>query len=201
MTAAEREYIDILGAYQEEEVYQQIHSQAIDFFWFPGVLPETYSYTLSIPVRLRIPCLSTDLGAIASRIQANHWGETYPWQDGAEAIVKHLLDFPYESYQNPDFILKNTAFPPFEEYYRDCSAATVTDEHAAAVPFEASFDSLLPRLDHKLRLLDLSILWKKANLLQKAQLLCHLEYPYYLAKIREKGLLFGLKKVKQKIMP
>lgn len=200
LTAAEQEYIDILGAYQEEDVYQQIRSQAIDFFWFPGVWPETYSYTLSIPVRLRIPCLSTDLGAIASRIQANHWGETYPWQDGAEAIVEHLLDFPYESYQNPDFVLKNTAFPPFEEYYRDCSVVPVADEQAPAVLLNPSFDDLLPRLDHKLRLLDLSILWQKANLLQKARLLYHLEYFYYLAKMREKGLLFCLKKVKQKIV-
>lgn len=179
---------------------RSINSQAIDFFWFPGVWPETYSYTLSIPVRLRIPCLSTDLGAIASRIQANHWGETYPWQDGAEAIVKHLLDFSYESYQNPDFVLKNIAFPPFEEYYRDCSVAPAADEHAPAVLFNPSFDDLLPRLDHKLRLLDLSILWQKANLLQKARLLYHLEYSYYLAKMREKGLLFCLKKVKQKII-
>lgn len=200
MTAAELEYIDILGAYQEKEVYQQIRSQAIDFFWFPGVWPETYSYTLSIPVRLRIPCLSTDLGAIASRIQANHWGETYPWQDGAEAIVEHLLDFPYESYQNPDFVLKNTAFPPFEEYYRDCPLGLATANHASVTPLEPSFDNLLQCLDHKLRLLDLSILWKQANLLQKAHLLYHLDYSYYLAKMREKGLLFCLKKVKQKIV-
>lgn len=200
LTATEQEYIDILGAYQEEEVYQQIRSQAIDFFWFPGVLPETYSYTLSIPIRLRIPCLSTDLGAIASRIQANHWGETYPWQAGAAEIAKKLLDFPYESYQNPDFVLKNTAFPPFEEYYRDCPIATAANSTAPAVPFEPSFDDLLPRLDHKLRLLDLSILWQKATLLQKARLICHLEYPYYLAKMREKGLLFCVKKAKQKIV-
>ena len=199
LTEDEKKYIDILGPYQEETVYQQIRSQAIDFFWFPGVCPETYSYTLSIPIRLHIPCISTDLGAIASRIQANHWGATYPWQDGAEAIVKRLLDFPYESYQNPDFVLKNTAFSPFEEYYRDCRVAAATDNPASTVSVEPSFDELLPHLDHKLRLLELSILWQKATIFQKAQLLCHLEYPYYLSKMRSKGLLFSMKKIKQKI--
>lgn len=54
----ENKYITILGPYDEETIYSQIPGHLIDFFWFPGICPETYSYTLTIPVRLGIPLLT-----------------------------------------------------------------------------------------------------------------------------------------------
>lgn len=112
-----KRYISILGPYKEQEVYSMISSHQINYFWFPGVLPETYSYTLSIPIRLRIPCLSSDIGAIAFRIQSHRWGETYPWNAQANKILDKLLDFNYRKFYNPDFVIENTSFGSFETFY------------------------------------------------------------------------------------
>lgn len=117
LTTDEKRYITILGPYKEQEVYSMISSHQINYFWFPGVCPETYSYTLSIPIRLRIPCLSSDIGAIASRIQSHRWGETYPWNAQADKILDKLLDFNYRKFYNPDFVIENTSFGSFETFY------------------------------------------------------------------------------------
>ena len=116
-TKEERQYIEILGAYEEKNIYELISKYNIDFFWFPGVCPETYSYTLTIPIKLKIPCLSTNIGAIAERITVNKWGKTYPWDAETKEIVKKLVLFDCDEYKNKDFEIKNNSFRNIFEYY------------------------------------------------------------------------------------
>ena len=105
-TKDERKYIKVLGAYQEEEIYNNILDYNIDYFWFPGIWPETYSYTLSIPIKLKIPCLSTNIGAVAERITNNKWGKTYSWNAKTTEIINELLNFESEEFKNNDFKIK-----------------------------------------------------------------------------------------------
>lgn len=113
------ENISVLGPYEETKVYKLIANQNINFFWFPALIPETYSYTLSIPIRLGIPVFSTDLGAIATRIVKNGWGRTYPYNLAPDELCKELLNFNYSFFENHKerFKLKNTTFPKAVDLY------------------------------------------------------------------------------------
>ena len=115
----EIETLKIFGRYRENAVYQQIIDNNIDFFWFPGLCPETYSYTLTIPIRLGIPVIATDLGAIGARVKENCWGDVYPWNSDVRCIIKKLMAFNYMKYRNMknNFIISNTRFPLANDLY------------------------------------------------------------------------------------
>ena len=110
----------VKGRYKEDEVYSLITREGIDFFWFTAVLPETYSYVLTIPIRLGIPVIAADLGAIGERIKRGGWGEVYPAESDISDIVHALREFDYVYYQNTgDFTIKNDHFLSFQELYCD----------------------------------------------------------------------------------
>lgn len=111
--------LTILGRYNEKKVYQQIVDNAIDFFIFPATAPETYSYTLTIPIRLGIPVLGTDIGAIGARINDNGWGEVYPYDSTPKYICDKILKFDYKKYalDKKNFIINNTFFPAANTLY------------------------------------------------------------------------------------
>lgn len=110
----------VKGKYREDEVYSLIRGEGIDFFWFTAILPETYSYVLTIPIRLGIPVIAADLGAIGERIKRGSWGEVYPVKSDALEILHALSGFDYEYYcKMGDFSIKNNHFLSFQDMYCD----------------------------------------------------------------------------------
>lgn len=113
--------LTVLGSYTEEHVYQQIVDNTIDYFIFPSLVPETYSYTLSIPIKLGIPILGVDIGAIGARIKEHAWGEVYPYESNAEYICNRLMSFDYKYYasKKENFEIVNNSFPLAKDLYGD----------------------------------------------------------------------------------
>lgn len=118
LTKEEKKYIEITGEYNEKEVYGKIKEKGIDFFWFPGICPETYSYTLTVPIKLGLPCIANDIGAIADRIKENNWGDVYDFFSESSEIVEALLKFDYKKYKKNDFKIKNISFGDFDKFYK-----------------------------------------------------------------------------------
>lgn len=190
----ESKYITILGPYEEETIYSQIPEHLIDFFWFPGICPETYSYTLTIPVRLGIPCISTDLGAIASRIQEHHWGQTYPWQYGAAQIIQELTNFPYTQYENPNFEIQNTSFGCIEEYYEGISIPAVNDSCQEQIPISDNINQLMGTYNKE----EFHILWQLAQGKEKLHLLWHIDRRWVKDVLKKRGIRYFVKKIRKK---
>lgn len=196
LTTDEKRYITILGPYKEQEVYSMISSHQINYFWFPGVWPETYSYTLSIPIRLRIPCLSSDIGAIASRIQSHRWGETYPWNAQADKILDKLLDFNYQKFYNPDFVIENTSFGSFESFYAGVPFKEVNEVSQTSLSFPSPYTELPEILYRE----EFNELWKGAGLAEKRKLLGHVDKNWLKTVWRKKGAAYFLKKIRDKAL-
>ncbi|WP_440339457.1 glycosyltransferase [Megasphaera sp.] len=196
LTPEEGQYITILGPYKEENIYQIISCHPVNYFWFPGVCPETYSYTLSIPVRLHIPCLSSDIGAIASRIHAHHWGDTYPWEEKADEILKRLQEFDYHKFYNSNFVIDNTSFGSFEKFYAGIPYKENGGESQAIMSFPSPFDELPEVLCKE----EFNELWKGAELAKKRKLLAHVDKNWLRSVWKEKGITYFLKKIKEKAM-
>lgn len=196
LTTDEKRYITILAPYKEQEVYSMISSHQINYFWFPGVCPETYSYTLSIPIRLRIPCLSSDIGAIASRIQSHRWGETYPWNAQADKILDKLLDFNYQKFYNPDFVIENTSFGSFESFYAGVPFKEVNEVSQTSLSFPSPYTELPEILYRE----EFNELWKGAGLAEKRKLLGHVDKNWLKTVWRKKGAAYFLKKIRDKAL-
>ena len=167
---------------------------------------------MSIPVRLKIPCLSTDLGAISSRIQKHKWGDVYSWRANAEEIISRLLNFPFSSYYNKDFTIKNISFDDFSSYYSTevltCSNDIKSDRfNLAASSFDAiqsklesyTFRELLKKLNGTFSGIEFSFLWTQASFFFKMYLLKHIDFLYYYKILRNLGIKGFFYKLKNKM--
>lgn len=80
--------VTIHGTYEEDDLQTLVHEVAPDLVWFPGLWPETFSYTLSAVIESRVcPALSFDIGAISNRIVSEGLGWTVPLSNGLDASM------------------------------------------------------------------------------------------------------------------
>lgn len=199
LTEEEKKYITILGPYKENEVYEQIFNRNIDFFWFTPFLPETYSYTLSIPVRLHIPCLATNLGAIDSRIHQHHWGDTYDWKLDAAHVVEKLLEFPFDSFREKDFVITNTSFGTLDEYYDGLISVKDSDGQYKKGEREVAVPEVFSTIKGTLASIEFSMLWKDATKRQKMILLRHVDIKWLKGVWQNKGWKYFVKRLREKL--
>lgn len=66
------------GAYDDARVEQLVKELSPDLVWFPGSCPETYSYTLSICLRMGLPVVAPDIGAFSERLASRPWSWLLP---------------------------------------------------------------------------------------------------------------------------
>jgi AmiR/NasT family two-component response regulator len=72
--AMEAAGVNVTGAYSsEEEAIAHLNEIQPDLVFIASIWPETYCYTLSIPLALKLPFIVFDLGAQAER------AATVPW--------------------------------------------------------------------------------------------------------------------------
>ena len=190
-TKVEQQYIKILGAYEEKNIYELITKYNIDFFWFPGVWPETYSYTLSIPIRLKIPCLSTNIGAIAERITANKWGKTYLWNAETEEIVKKLVLFDFDEYKNKDFEIKNRSFGDFFNFYDSIKFNEIKINSSNLLNYLKKYSEINTRLTKS----EFMYLWKNSNIRRKWLLLKWLRLKWLISSLKKLGIKKFIRKL------
>jgi hypothetical protein len=77
------------GKYQNEDLESLIDAISPDAILFPGITPETYSFTLSRVLEKNIPIFASNFGAIYERLQNKSNSYSYP----REFTSKQILNF------------------------------------------------------------------------------------------------------------
>ncbi|MFA7619084.1 MAG: glycosyltransferase [Thiohalomonadaceae bacterium] len=88
--------VTITGKYQEQDGPATLHRLDPDLVWLPSVVPETYSYTLSIALQSGVPVVAFEMGAIASRLRSSgtrHRLLPLALAENPERINASLIDF------------------------------------------------------------------------------------------------------------
>jgi glycosyltransferase involved in cell wall biosynthesis len=70
--------VQVLGKYEETQLPALLRQVNADVIWFPGLCPETYSYTLSRAFASGLPIVAFDIGAIAERMRLAGRGVLLP---------------------------------------------------------------------------------------------------------------------------
>ncbi len=96
--------VSVSGEYKEEDVFGLIRALRVHCALFLSIVPETYSYTLSIAQAAGLYALGFDLGAVGPRIRESGWGEVFPLATPPGAINDRLLSAAGR--------LRDTAVPP-----------------------------------------------------------------------------------------
>ena len=61
--------IQVRGEYRDADLPALLALERCDVLWFPGRIPETYSYTLDVALASGLPIVASDLGAVAERLR------------------------------------------------------------------------------------------------------------------------------------
>ncbi len=86
-----RKHFQMTGRYDEAAVFELLAEQKGHVAFFPGVAPETYSYTLSIAFAGGLYPVAFDIGALAARIREWQWGQLLPVGEKAARVNDRLL--------------------------------------------------------------------------------------------------------------
>jgi glycosyltransferase involved in cell wall biosynthesis len=84
--------VQISGRYQAGDLPRLVAEYAPHLLWFPAQCPETFSYTLSEALRLKLPLVVSDLGALAERIGGRPWTWVRPWDAPPQAWLSFFLE-------------------------------------------------------------------------------------------------------------
>ena len=80
------------GRFSEHELPALLAQANPHLIWFPGTLPETYSYTLSQALLHGAPVWVPSIGAFSERVSGIAWAFTYPPAANADAMLTNLVD-------------------------------------------------------------------------------------------------------------
>ncbi len=83
--------IQVRGEYRDADLPELLALERFDVLWFPGRIPETYSYTLDVALASGLPIVASDLGAVAERLRDAGRGTLLPADAPAERWNEALL--------------------------------------------------------------------------------------------------------------
>ncbi|NBC49499.1 MAG: glycosyltransferase [Gammaproteobacteria bacterium] len=86
--------LSVQGEYAEADLLTLIERERPDAFLFASVIPETFSYTLSLAMRTGLPIVALDIGAIGERLRDYPEAILLPPTSDANAIVERLDRLP-----------------------------------------------------------------------------------------------------------
>ena len=84
------------GAYSDEKISYLIDRTEPNCFLFPGVVPETYSFTLTAAMKTDRPIIASNIGAVSERLESYGDAYTYDVASTPEEIV-NLITSIYSS--------------------------------------------------------------------------------------------------------
>jgi GT2 family glycosyltransferase/glycosyltransferase involved in cell wall biosynthesis len=80
------------GAYTAADFGANIERIAPHIVWFPGQIPETFSYTLSKCLDLGLPVAMHEIGALPERVAGRPWSWVLPVEWSATEWIQFFLD-------------------------------------------------------------------------------------------------------------
>jgi glycosyltransferase involved in cell wall biosynthesis/GT2 family glycosyltransferase len=96
-------YFNSHGRFTEAKLPELLAQANPHLIWFPGTLPETYSYTLSQALLHGAPVWVPNIGAFSERVEGIMWAYTYAPNASTDTILTQLADIrmQMESGQTP----------------------------------------------------------------------------------------------------
>ncbi|MFZ3231123.1 MAG: rhamnan synthesis F family protein [Pseudobdellovibrio sp.] len=94
------EGIHMHGAYEQVDLVKIMNLYGINVILMPSIVPETFSYTISEAMEMRLPIVAFDIGAQGRRVRNYELGKVIPLNSSPEIIfsaIKEILKKAQES--------------------------------------------------------------------------------------------------------
>ena len=90
--------LEVLGEYNNNNIFNLIDEKNIDYFLFLSVFEETYSLSLSIAIKYGLPIIYNDIGAYSERLIS--YKNCFSFTEENFEIIENILDFIHNNYNN-----------------------------------------------------------------------------------------------------
>jgi GT2 family glycosyltransferase/2-polyprenyl-3-methyl-5-hydroxy-6-metoxy-1,4-benzoquinol methylase/glycosyltransferase involved in cell wall biosynthesis len=126
--------LTVHGRYAEQDLPSLLKGLQADLAWFPALWPETYSYTLSAALDVRLPVVGPDFGAFPERLSGRAWTWVCPWYWLSEEWVQFfegLVARHFDPGSPPDpaplRLTERSDFSYLRDYLRDVRSPSLTE--------------------------------------------------------------------------
>ncbi len=82
--------IKIHGKYSVNDLPDLIETYGVNLILFPSIVPETFSYTISEAMKMKLPIVAFNLGAQGQRVSKYNLGKVIPTGSPSEVIFKTI---------------------------------------------------------------------------------------------------------------
>jgi hypothetical protein len=118
------ENMEVIGGYNNNNIFSLINEKKIDYFLFLSVFEETYSLSLSIAIKYGLPIIYNDIGAYSERLIS--YKNCFPFTEENFLNIGEILDNihnNYNNYENINPIVNNEVLlyknlPELSEYLK-----------------------------------------------------------------------------------
>jgi glycosyltransferase involved in cell wall biosynthesis len=83
--------LSVTGSYPDERLDELLALERADAVLFLSQVPETYSYTLTVALRSRLPIFAPDFGAFPERLHGDRSATLFEWNAQPAALNDALL--------------------------------------------------------------------------------------------------------------
>jgi SAM-dependent methyltransferase/glycosyltransferase involved in cell wall biosynthesis len=80
-------HIKVHGSYEQNQLPAIIENYGINVILAPSIVPETFGYTISEAMKMRLPIVAFDIGAQGSRVKKYELGKVVPLGSSPEVIL------------------------------------------------------------------------------------------------------------------
>jgi hypothetical protein len=92
--------LEILGIYNNNNIFNLINEKKIDYFLFLSVYEETYSLSLSIAIKFGLPIIYNDIGVYTERLIS--YNNCFPFNEENFFIIKNILQYIHNNFNNSE---------------------------------------------------------------------------------------------------
>jgi 2-polyprenyl-3-methyl-5-hydroxy-6-metoxy-1,4-benzoquinol methylase/glycosyltransferase involved in cell wall biosynthesis len=82
--------IKVYGSYENSDLPNIIKEEKINLIFISSIIPETFSYTISEAMKMRLPIVAFDIGAQGNRVKQYVLGKTVPADSSPEVILEAM---------------------------------------------------------------------------------------------------------------
>jgi GT2 family glycosyltransferase/glycosyltransferase involved in cell wall biosynthesis len=91
--------LTIYGQYNDKDIVRLIRQVRPHLIWFPVLIPETYSYTLSASLKAGVPIVAPNLGAFPERLANRDWTWIGRWNQQPEQWNNLFVSISNENFK------------------------------------------------------------------------------------------------------
>ncbi|MFK8068050.1 MAG: rhamnan synthesis F family protein [Gammaproteobacteria bacterium] len=82
--------VKVLGSYERDSLHGLVQDEGINVILMSSIIPETFSYTVSEVIKMKLPIVAFDIGAQGDRVKSYALGKVVPLESSPDILLSTI---------------------------------------------------------------------------------------------------------------